>query len=104
MERHKLYVGEHGDDMPEVRRLALESVEFHPSARCEMTDAELALPILALNSGSSSLKFGIVIASDLRKSKFCSPARPSRSAIRKANSLHGILALSSVVLRDLLQS
>jgi len=33
--------------------------EFDPSTRCEMTDAESALPILALNSGSSSLKFGL---------------------------------------------
>ena len=33
--------------------------EFDPSSRCEMTEAGLALPILALNSGSSSLKFGL---------------------------------------------
>ena len=33
--------------------------EFDLSTRCEMTDAEPALPILALNSGSSSLKFGL---------------------------------------------
>jgi acetate kinase len=33
--------------------------EFDLSTWCEMTDAERALPILALNSGSSSLKFGL---------------------------------------------
>src|SRR5665213_1852229 len=33
--------------------------EFDLSIRCEMTDVEPALPILALNSGSSSLKFGL---------------------------------------------
>jgi acetate kinase len=33
--------------------------EFDLSTRVEMTDAEPALPILALNSGSSSLKFGL---------------------------------------------
>jgi acetate kinase len=33
--------------------------EFDLSTWCEMTDAEPALPILALNSGSSSLKFGL---------------------------------------------
>src|SRR5579872_3913680 len=33
--------------------------EFDLSTWCEMTDAGPALPILALNSGSSSLKFGL---------------------------------------------
>ena len=33
--------------------------EFDRSTRCEMTGGEPALPILALNSGSSSLKFGL---------------------------------------------
>ena len=33
--------------------------EFDLSTRCEMTDAEPELTILALNSGSSSLKFGL---------------------------------------------
>ncbi len=33
--------------------------EFDLSIRCEMTDVEPGLPVLALNSGSSSLKVGL---------------------------------------------
>lgn len=39
--------------------IGVGTYEFDLSARCEMTGAEPELTILALNSGSSSLKFGV---------------------------------------------
>jgi acetate kinase len=48
MERHKLYVSENGDDMPEVHDCVGRPEMGAPPAH-----------VLALNSGSSSLKFGL---------------------------------------------
>jgi len=73
--------------------------EFDLPTRFEMTDAEPALPILALNSGSSSLKFGLYRVGSVRievllsgeaeslgdkKGKFV--ARDSRNGILRSES------------------
>ena len=52
MERHKLYVSEHGEDMPEVQN-------WRWTSSSRMTSAGPRSSVLALNSGSSSLKFGL---------------------------------------------
>ena len=48
-----------GDDMPEVRHWRWTLRAQYLRLGCRMTDTEAGLTILALNSGSSSLKFGL---------------------------------------------
>jgi hypothetical protein len=51
--------------------------EFDLSGRCDMTDAESELTILALNSGSSSLKFGLYRVGSARTEVLLSGAAES---------------------------
>ena len=54
MERHKLYVSEHGEGYARGTELALDLISRMVGARSRSS-------VLALNSGSSSLKFGLCL-------------------------------------------
>ena len=83
IQRHKLYVAENGDDLPEIRdwrwpgeanltaELALPIASREADALTRANSPELerfsfmsSLPILVLNSGSSSIKFSMYEAGD----------------------------------------